>query len=208
MTTRKPPPSHPQPSPSKPSPNVATMQAKLRAETITLLKLDATKLDAADEIMIARAGALRLIVSDLEASALHGDRITVSAYVEASTELEKLVRGVGHVAVNADGAPEALASARAKMAALMGVILNETPSEEEARRSAELAALHKRIAELERQLAERLPQSEAPSPPRSETPPPPPASDNVVPIREQLAVSPLVVSDARSFLDSINRRAW
>lgn len=57
--TRKP-PDHPQPAPSKP-PNVAAMQARLRAETIKLLGLRASKLDAGDEIMIARCGALRLI---------------------------------------------------------------------------------------------------------------------------------------------------
>lgn len=213
MTTRKPPspspPSSPPPSPPKPAPNVSQMQQRLRAETIKLLGLKASKLDAGDEIMIARCGALRLMVADLEAAALHGDKIVVSSYVEASSELERIVRNAHHVAVNADGAPEALASARAKLAHLMGIVLNETPSEEEARRAAELDALHKRIADLEAQLAARPaviagPQERA-SPPRSE----PPRTDNVVELhREQLPVSPLVVNDAGSFLDALNRKAW
>lgn len=146
--TRKPPsPSQPsQPSPSKPAPNVATMQPKLRAETIKLLGLDASKLDAGDEIMIARCGALRLMVADLEAAALHGDKLTsISGYVEASAELERLIRGVGHVAVAADGGPQALRAAREKMAHVLGVFLDETPDEAEQRRLDELAGLHKRI---------------------------------------------------------------
>jgi hypothetical protein len=170
--TRKPPspsPSQPSPQPPKP-PNVAAMQARLRAETIKLLGLRASKLDPGDEILIARAGCLRLLVADLEAAALHGDKIVVSSYVEASQELERIVRNAHHVAVGADGAPEALASARAKMAALMGVILNETPSEEEARRQAELDGLHRRIAELEALLAERPLPAATSSSPRSETP--------------------------------------
>jgi len=210
MTTRKP-PDHPQPQPSKP-PNVAAMQARLRKETIALLGLRASKLDPGDEVLIARCGTLRLLVADLESAALHGDKIAVGPYCEASSELERIVRNAHHVATNADGAPEALASARAKMAALMGVILNETPSEEEARRSAELAALHKRIADLEAQLAERSGNCStteqlkpADAPPRSETP----RADNVVELhREQLAVSPVVTSGARDFIDSLNRRAW
>ena len=58
----------------------------------------------------------------------------MSSYVEAShPSLERIVRDAHRVAVNADGAPEASASARAQAgASLMGIVLNETPSEEEA----------------------------------------------------------------------------
>lgn len=211
MTTRKPPspspsPSQPSPQPPKP-PNVAAMQARLRKETIALLGLKASKLDPGDEILIARAGCLRLLVADLEAAALHGDKISVGPYVEASAELERIVRNAHHVAVNADGAPEALASARRKMAELMGIVLNETPDEAEQRRQAELDGLHKRIAELEALLAERPLPAATPSPPRSETPQPSPAPDNVVPLRDA-GYSPVVTSGARDFIDSINRRAW
>jgi hypothetical protein len=204
--TRKP-PDHPQPAPSKP-PNVAAMQARLRKETIALLGLRASKLDAGDEIMIARCGALRLMVADLEPAALHGDKIVVSSYVEASTEHERIVRDAHRVAVNADGAPEALASARRKMAELMGVILNETPSQEEQRRRDELDGLHNRIADLEAQLAERA-ASPSTAPPEKTLPakasfPEPPRADNVV----QLAVGPVVTNDAGSFIDALNRKSW
>ena len=92
------------------------------------------------------------------------------------------------------------------MAELMGIVLNETPIEEEAARPAELDALHKRIADLEALLAARPLRAATASPPRSETPP---ALRNVVELRrEQLLVSPLVVNDAGSFLDALNRKAW
>lgn len=93
------------------------------------------------------------------------------------------------------------------MAELMGIVLNETPSEEEAGRQAELDALHKRIAELEALLAERPLPAATPSPPRSETPP---ALRNVVELRRDpppLAISP-VVTNVGGWLSDLNKRSW
>ena len=212
----------------KPTPNIATMTATLRLQTCALLKLDPAALLPADEILVARAGALRLTVSDGEAALMRGETIAMPAYIAASQELETLFREAHHIEVTEGGDPRALVAAREKMAHLLGVILNEAPSEAEARRNAEIDDLKRCIADLENEIhdlkAERdaaftstgkgqsdgaQSQDHVKTPPQPQPQPAAPAPTNVVPIsRSEPAYSPLVVNDAGSFLDSLNRKAW
>jgi hypothetical protein len=67
----------------------------LRASTIILLGYDGIEhLTAAQEIRISRAITLRLTINDLQARQLRGERIDVSAFVEASESLERMAGGV------------------------------------------------------------------------------------------------------------------
>jgi hypothetical protein len=72
--------------------DLRAMSKRLREQTCSVLKLDPDKLSAADEIVVSRAGALRLLISDMEAAQLRGLAIDVAKYVEASEQLERIVR--------------------------------------------------------------------------------------------------------------------
>jgi hypothetical protein len=73
----------------------AEIFASLRASTIRLLGYDDIEhLTAAQEIRISRAITLRLTIDDLQARQLRGERIDVSAFVEASESLERTAGGV------------------------------------------------------------------------------------------------------------------
>jgi hypothetical protein len=66
----------------------------LRASTVRLLGYDDIEhLTAAQEIRLSRAITLRLTIDDLQARQLRGERIDVSAFVEASESLERMVGG-------------------------------------------------------------------------------------------------------------------
>jgi len=196
------------PQPKLQPPNVATMTQRLRAQTIKLLGLDPAKLDPADEVLIARAGTLRLLVSDIEAEQMRGGVINAASYISASQELERMVRDAHRVAVSEGGAPQGLVDARAKVARLLGIAMSEDDDAGygQAHRIAELEA---EVASLRAEFAERSAPSVALAPPpRSETPPP---VGNVVPLRSDppsLPISPVVASDARGWLDGLNRRSY
>jgi hypothetical protein len=198
---------------AKPKPDIATMTAALRLQTCELLKLDPAKLLPADEILVARCGALRLLVSDCEAAQLRGEQIHVASYVEASRELETLFRNAHHIEVTEGGDPRALIAAREKLGFLLGVIQSENDDAGYGH-AQYVESLEAENGALKAQLAERS--QETLRSPAQETlsrePLPQPAlppSNNVVPIvRSEPAYSPLVISDVGSVFDSLNRRAW
>jgi hypothetical protein len=206
--------------PPKP-PDVAAMTAKLRAQTIKLLGLDESKLDPGDEILIARAGTLRLTVSDLEAAQMNGDAINVASYVAASEALEAIMRAAHRVSTT-DGKSDGLLAARAKLGALLGLIEGETPADADARSWQEMRGrvirAEDEVDALRKQLAER---DERDARPRSETPqdmshdatqsaPSQPRPPNVVAIRR--GETPVIVVSGESadgdFLTNLNAKAW
>jgi hypothetical protein len=149
--------------------DIHKMSTKLRAQTCALLKLDPDKLSAGDEILVARVGSLKLLVSDTEAAQLRGEEINLNTYVTASRELEQILRRP------AEAAPtKGNDHARARLAEL---ISNFTRAEqfESTRLAAENKQLRSEIAALSAQLhAAQL----QPSPPRP---------DNVIPISDGAA---------------------
>ena len=57
-----------------------------------LLGLDVEKLTPADDVLVGRASALRLLVADLESAQLVGRAIDVAKYVDASAAVEDILR--------------------------------------------------------------------------------------------------------------------
>jgi hypothetical protein len=165
----------------KPTPkaDLATQARRLREDTCRQLGLDPAKLSAGDELVVSRAGALRLLISDLEAQQLAGRPIDVGKYVEASEALERIVRVDRRAGVGEDGVSPGLRAAREKMAQLLDVILDETPDEARAREYAERAALEAEVEKLRLEVAELKGQRVPPAP----QPAARPASENVVPMR-------------------------
>ena len=203
--------------PQNPKPDIATMSKHLRLTTCTMLKLDPNALSPADEILVARVGSLRVLVSDLEAASLRGEQISVGPYCEASEALEKVLRDVHRVEVTADGDPRALLAVSEKMGRLMGLAMSE---DEDAgyERDHIIDTLRAEIASLKSRLEARsigdsekttaassvAPATNAPAAQQTVAP----ATNNVVPLRTELPISPLVTSGAASFIDDLNRKAW
>jgi hypothetical protein len=77
----------------------------------------------ADEILVARVGALRLITSDAEAAALRGEQIDLPRYIAASEALEAAIR-TDHRMLDL-GSPAAEEEARAKMREVLMTIAPE-----------------------------------------------------------------------------------
>jgi hypothetical protein len=102
MTKRTAKPAKPEPQ----KPDLAKMSAKLRATVCAELRLDPEQLSPADAVLVARVGALKLTVSDLEAATLRGEQIDVAAYVRASEALEHAVRQDRRTEVGGDTADE------------------------------------------------------------------------------------------------------
>jgi hypothetical protein len=75
-----------------PKPDIAAMARKSRQRACELLGLDPNSLRPADEILVNRVGALRVLVADYEAAQLRGEKIDVTEYIRASEALEALVR--------------------------------------------------------------------------------------------------------------------
>lgn len=203
-------------------PDIGKMTATLRLQTCELLRLNPDKLLPADEVLVARVGSLRVLVSDLEAAQLRGEQISVASYVEASEALEKLLRDAHHVEVTAEGDPRALRAAREKMFRLMGLAMSENDDEGYARnyeRDTLVEGLQAEIASLKAQLEarttgymEKLAPAQTVAPATNATAAEqtvPPTTNNVVPIREP-ASSPVVVSEnyGSSLLSDLNRRAY
>jgi hypothetical protein len=59
-------------------PDIAAMARKSRQRACELLGLDPNSLRPADEILVNRVGALRVLVADYEAAQLRGERIDVA----------------------------------------------------------------------------------------------------------------------------------
>jgi hypothetical protein len=154
----------------------AKLSEKLRRQMIEALRLDPTKLTLGDEVIIGRAGVLRLMLSDLEAAALAGKPVDAGKFCEVSEMYERLLRHQ-HAAVTADGT-SALDAARRRMAEILCIDL-DSDSDLDTRQSYWEA----RIAELEAEV-ERLKGELALS---SLSPQQQPLPANVVPIVETSA---------------------
>ena len=74
---------------------MAARAKALRASTCALLGLDVEKLTPADDVLVGRASALRLLVADLERAQLAGRAIDVAKYIEASAAVEDICAGHG-----------------------------------------------------------------------------------------------------------------
>jgi hypothetical protein len=115
-----------------PQPDIKAMSAKLRLQVCTLLGLDPEKLSAGDEVLVSRVGALKLLVSDMEAAQLRGEQIDLPKYIEASKALEDAVRADHQV--HEMGAPQALEDARNRLREVLGILKKPddgAPSERE-----------------------------------------------------------------------------
>jgi hypothetical protein len=128
-------------------PDIAKMSAKLRLQACALLRLDPEKLSPGDEVLVARVGALKLLVSDLEAAQLRGEKIDAAEYVKASEALETAVRA-DHRMSDEGGSSVSLEEARAKMRAIIKGLQPELV--EEAERS-EAEILQARVDQLEQE---------------------------------------------------------
>jgi hypothetical protein len=74
---------------------MAARAKALRASTCALLGLDVEKLTPADDVLVGRASALRLLVADLESAQLDGRVLDVAKYIEASAAVEDICAGHG-----------------------------------------------------------------------------------------------------------------
>jgi hypothetical protein len=159
---------------AKRSADAPRLSKQLRLQMIEALRLDTTTLSPADEVIVARAGTLRLLLDDMEAQALAGQAIDAGRYTATSEMYERMLRHQYASAVTSDGT-SALDSARRRMAELLGFTVDadgnfdEPPVSESQRRIAELEA---EIAELKERLAS------APLPPQQQSAP----ASNVVPL--------------------------
>jgi hypothetical protein len=164
-----------------PKHDIAKMGTKLRAQTCALLRLDPDKLSPGDEVLVARVGALKLLVSDLEAAQLRGEKIDLSTYVAASRELEQALR-VDHQMAELGtlaGQERMHAELEDKFRAIIGASPKD-PDDPGAELS-EVEQLRRRVAELE---AENLRLRWGDAPPPAEQAAPEPASEtaqNVLP---------------------------
>jgi hypothetical protein len=156
----------------QPKPDVRQMTAKLRSQVCVMLRLDESNLSPGDQVLVARVGALKLLVSDMEAATLRGERIDVAEYVRASEALEHAVRADRQMA---DGSPTALEDARQKMREVLGMVAPDVL--EEAERS-EVELLQERVAELQQENDELREQAPPPPPPAEPAEQP---SENVIP---------------------------
>jgi hypothetical protein len=129
----------------QPKPDVRQMTAKLRSQVCSLLRLDESKLTPGDEILVARVGTLRVLVSDAEAAQLRGERIDLPLYLEASRALEDALRGDHRMS---EGSPAALEAARQKMREVLMTIAPEIveASDAEDREAAERAQAELELA--------------------------------------------------------------
>jgi hypothetical protein len=167
-------------------PDIAAMSRKSRQRACELLGLDPNSLKPADEILVARVGALRLIVSDAEAAALRGEQIDLPKYIAASEALEAAIR-TDHQMTDL-GSPAAEERLKEKFREVIGLRPKGDPDDPDAA-SSETEQLRQRVAELE---AENLKLRWGDLPPSAEEVASEPASDapaalppeNVVPFRE------------------------
>jgi hypothetical protein len=162
-------------------PDIRKMGAKLRLQMCTLLGRDPNKLSPADEILVARVGSLKLLVSDIEAAQLRGEKIDLSTYVEASRELEQALRFDHTELSTAEGQERIRAELQDKLRAIIGVPRKDDPDAE----LSEIEQLRQRVAELEEENV-KLRWGDLPSSPEqaaSESTPqtPVPSPENVVP---------------------------
>ena len=185
-----------------------------------MLKLDPNALSPADEILVARVGRCRVLVSDLEAASLRGEQISVGPYCEASEALEKILRDVHHVEVTVEGDPRALRAVREKMAHLLGIgeTWDLTDKQVDHLRLHELADLENEIFDLKAQLEARstgdmeklaaaasvAPATIAPAAQQTVAP----ATNNVVPLRTELPISPVVIGESAAIFEQLNRKSW
>jgi hypothetical protein len=128
-------------------PDIRKMGAKLRLQTCTLLKLNPNQLTPGDEVLVARVGALKLLVSDLEAAQLRGEKIDLSAYVEASKELESAVR-VDHQMLELS-TPEGQARLDAEIKQKFLEVIGASRGDDPDAAPSETEQLRQRVAELE-----------------------------------------------------------
>jgi hypothetical protein len=150
---------------SEAKPNIRQMTQKLRLQTCALLKLDPDKLSPGDEVLVARIGSLKVLVSDLEAAQLRGEKIDVADYVKASEALESAVR-TDH-RMTEMGTPQALEAARDKLRMLLGDIVPDFDPDNPPRSEADIlreenARLRDELAELRARAA--VPVQPAPEP--------------------------------------------
>jgi hypothetical protein len=82
--------------------DLAAQTRRLREQVCELLGLDVRRLSSADELLVSRAGFLKLQLSDYEAELLKGGRIDSGAYTETSKELEAIFRS----RLTPDGRPD------------------------------------------------------------------------------------------------------
>jgi hypothetical protein len=146
-------------------PDIRAMSKKLRAQTCALLKFDPDKLSAGDEVLVGRVGALKLLVSDMEAAQLRGEKIDLAVYVSASRELEQVLRAPTEAGPNSD---HSSTRARERLAELIGDLARERDRVTEWLKE-ENAKLRAEIAELR-------------SAPKPQPEPEPPQPNNVVPL--------------------------
>jgi hypothetical protein len=125
-------------------PDVRQMTAKLRSQVCALLRLDESKLTPGDEVLVARVGTLRVLVSDAEAAQLRGERIDLALYLEASRALEDALRGDHRMS---EGSPAALEAARQKMREVLMTIAPEIVAQSDAEDEAAERALTEPEAE-------------------------------------------------------------
>jgi hypothetical protein len=152
---------------SEPSskPDIVAMAKKSRQRACELLGLDSNSLRPADEILVNRVGALRVLVTDYEAAQLRGERIDVAEYVRASEALEALVRADRRLI---DGSPAAEEDARNRMRQVIASIAPEIVAQSDAE---DEAAERARLEEPEPEPAPE-PEDEVPAPPATPSPPP------------------------------------
>jgi hypothetical protein len=164
---------------SEAKPDIRQMGAKLRLQVCALLKLEPENLSAGDEVLVARVGALKLLVSDLESAQLRGERIDVAEYVRASEALESAVRTDHRVS---DTGSIGLEEARNKLRQLLGDIGHD-PDDPDRPRS-EIEILRAENMQLREEVAglKSRPATSAAEPKLEPAPSPRPG--NVVPIRE------------------------
>jgi hypothetical protein len=162
-----------------PQPDIAAMTRKSRQRACELLGLDPNSLKPADEILVARVGALRVLVADYEAALLNGQKIDVAEYVRASEALEALVRTDRRML---DGSPAAEEDARRRMREVLRSVcpeIVEASDREDAERERALTA------EPEVDESESEPPAEPVSPAPSTTPSPPPSNVQYLSTRRQ-----------------------
>jgi hypothetical protein len=151
--------------------DLRAMSKRLREQTLSVLKLDSDKLSAADEIVVSRAGALRLLISDMEAAQLRGLAIDVAKYVEASEQLERIVR---HQDPTPSGASNKFEAAKAQFMAMLKAQLAAC-EREETREAPRLREENARLLDENFKLKAQLKELSSAKPVRTQP-------DNVVPM--------------------------
>ena len=202
--------------PRKTKPDIREMTERLRRQACEKLKLDFNKLTPAETIRADRFGINLLRLTDDHAAMLRGEKVNLDDFNAASKQVEADLNEAHHVERAPEGGdPRALRAVREKMAHSLGIgeTWDLTDKQVDHLRLHELADLENEIFDLKAQLeaqsaekAAKVPEAIARA---SETPQEQPAaSNNVVPIRDQLPISPLVIGESASIFEQLNRKAW